>query len=99
MSLADRLTAPIVLWGGLPFFQRGVASIRTRRFNMFTLIAIGSGAAYLFSLVALLIPQLLPAAFSSRHGAPLYFESAGVIIAFVLLVMRLFKVSFSEIAR
>lgn len=80
------LATPVVLWAGLPFFQRGWASIVTRNLNMFTLIAIGTGAAYLYSLVAVLAPQIFPDAFRDAHGAvPLYFEAAAVIIALVLL--------------
>lgn len=80
------LATPVVLWGGWPFFVRGAQSIRNRRPNMFTLIALGTGAAYLFSVVAQLVPDLLPASFRSHGGAaPLYFESAGVIVTLVLL--------------
>ncbi len=79
------LATPVVLWAGAPFFQRGWASVGNRRANMFTLIALGTGAAYLFSLFALLFPGLLPHAL--RHGGlpPVYFESAAVIVALVLL--------------
>ncbi|MFO0576989.1 MAG: heavy metal translocating P-type ATPase [Polyangia bacterium] len=80
------LATPVVLWGGWPFFVRGVQSLRNRRLNMFTLIALGTGAAYLFSLVGQLLPDLLPAAFRGHGGAvPLYFESAAVIVTLVLL--------------
>ena len=80
------LATPVVLWGGWPFFVRGAQSVRNRRLNMFTLIALGTGAAYLFSLVGQLVPGLLPAAFRGHGGAvPLYFESAGVIVTLVLL--------------
>ncbi|MES2067465.1 MAG: heavy metal translocating P-type ATPase [Pseudomonadota bacterium] len=80
------LTAPIVLWGGLPFFERGWASLRTRHYNMFTLIAIGVGAAFLYSLVATVAPGLLPPSFR-EHGAmvPVYYEAAGVVVTLVLL--------------
>ncbi|MES2443413.1 MAG: heavy metal translocating P-type ATPase [Pseudomonadota bacterium] len=80
------LTAPIVLWGGLPFFERGWASLRTRHYNMFTLIAIGVGAAFLYSLVATVAPGLFPASFR-EHGAmvPVYYEAAGVVVTLVLL--------------
>jgi Cu+-exporting ATPase len=80
------LTAPIVLWGGLPFFERGWASLRTRRYNMFTLIAIGVGAAFLYSLVATVTPGLFPPSFRD-HGAmvPVYYEAAGVVVTLVLL--------------
>ena len=77
---------PVVLWGGWPFFQRGWASVVNKHLNMFTLIALGTGVAYLFSVVALVFPHALPASFYSHHGAPpLYFEAAAVIVALVLL--------------
>jgi len=80
------LATPVVLWGGLPFFQRGYASLRTLNLNMFTLIALGTGAAYGFSLFALLFPGHLPQALVGHHGRiPLYFESAAVITTLVLL--------------
>jgi Cu+-exporting ATPase len=80
------LASPIVLWGGLPFFQRGWTSLRTRRLNMFTLISIGVGAAYAYSLVATLAPNLFPESFRSHGGGvPVYFEAAGVVVALVLL--------------
>ncbi|PSM31975.1 heavy metal translocating P-type ATPase [Haliangium sp. UPWRP_2] len=80
------LATPVVLWGGWPFFVRGAQSVANRHLNMFTLIALGTGAAYLFSVIAQLVPDALPAAFRG-HGAapPLYFESAGVIVTLVLL--------------
>jgi Cu+-exporting ATPase len=80
------LTAPIVLWGGLPFFARGWASLKSRHYNMFTLIAIGVGAAFLYSLVATLAPQLFPPSFR-QHGmmVPVYYEAAGVVVTLVLL--------------
>jgi len=80
------LTAPIVLWGGLPFFERGWASLKSRHYNMFTLIAIGVGAAFLYSLVATLAPQLFPPSFR-QHGMmiPVYYEAAGVVVTLVLL--------------
>jgi len=79
------LSTPVVLWAGLPFFERGWASIKSRHLNMFTLIAIGTGAAYGYSVVATLAPGLLPHAF--RHGGevPVYFEAASVITTLVLL--------------
>ena len=79
------LSTPVVLWGGWPFFVRGVRSVVTWNLNMFTLIAIGTGAAYLYSLWAVLFPEYIPAAF--RHGGeiPVYFEAAAVIITLVLL--------------
>jgi Cu+-exporting ATPase len=80
------LASPVVLWGGWPFFQRGVASVRNRHLNMFTLIALGTGAAYLFSLFATFFPGALPHAFTG-HGAavPVYFEAAASITTLVLL--------------
>ncbi len=80
------LATPVVLWGGSPFFVRGAQSLRTLNFNMFTLIAMGTGVAYLYSLVALLAPNLFPAAFRDAHGGiALYFEAASVITVLVLL--------------
>ncbi len=80
------LASVVVLWGGLPFFQRGWASIRGRYLNMFTLIALGVGVAYLFSVVSVLFPAWIPASFRSMSGAlPLYFEPAAVIVSLVLL--------------
>jgi Cu+-exporting ATPase len=79
------LASPVVLWGGWPFFQRGWASFINRSLNMFSLIAIGTAAAFGFSVFALLFPELLPHA--SGHGAmaPAYFEAAAVIVTLVLL--------------
>lgn len=80
------LTAPIVLWAGKPFFERGWTSIRTRHLNMFTLIAIGVGAAFLYSLVATFAPGLFPPTFRTHGGmVPVYYEAAGVVVALVLL--------------
>ena len=79
------LATPVVLWAGWPFFERAVASFKTGHLNMFSLIGIGTAAAYLFSLVALLFPQFLPQAFKMAGMAPLYFEAAAVIITLVLL--------------
>ena len=80
------LATPVVLWGGLPFFERGWASIVNRSLNMFTLIAIGTGTAYLFSVVALFFPHLFPASFRGHGGeVGLYFEAAAVITTLVLL--------------
>ncbi|MBP5855807.1 copper-translocating P-type ATPase [Marivibrio halodurans] len=80
------LASPVVLWAGWPFFQRGWASIVNRSPNMFTLIAIGTGAAYLASLAGLLVPDLFPDGFRSEDGTvPLYFESAAVIVTLVLV--------------
>ncbi len=80
------LATPVVLWGGWPFFVRGAQSVANRSLNMFTLIALGTGAAYIFSTIGQLVPGLLPAAFRSHGNAPpLYFESAAVIVTLVLL--------------
>ena len=79
------LTTPIVLWAGWPFFARGWTSLVTRKLNMFTLIAIGVGAAFLYSLVATLAPGLFPQAFRMHGMVPVYYEAAGVVIALVLL--------------
>jgi Cu+-exporting ATPase len=80
------LATPVVLWGGWPFFERGQASLRNRHLNMFTLIAIGTGAAYLFSIVATVAPGLLPHAFTGHGGAaPVYYEAAATIVTLVLL--------------
>ena len=80
------LATPVVLWCGFPFFVRAVQSIQSRNLNMFTLIGIGTGAAYLFSVVALLAPDVFPATFRNPDGTvPVYFEAAAVITALVLL--------------
>ena len=80
------LATPVVLWGGLVFFERGWASIRTGNLNMFTLIALGTGVAYVYSLVATLAPGLFPAALRTEGGlVDVYFEAAAVIITLVLL--------------
>src|SRR5882672_7119358 len=80
------LATPVVLWGGWPFFQRGWTSVVNRSLNMFTLIALGTGVAYVFSVVATLAPELLPAAMRTAHsGVPVYFEPAAVIVTLVLL--------------
>ena len=80
------LATPVVLWAGWPFFQRGWASLVTRNLNMFTLIALGTGAAYAFSLVATLAPGIFPSAFRDAQGAVgVYFEAAAVIVVLVLL--------------
>ena len=80
------LATPVVLWGGWPFFQRGWASIVTRSLNMFTLIAVGVGVAYTYSIVATLFPNIFPASFRLHGGAPaVYFEAAAIITALVLL--------------
>jgi len=80
------LASPVVAWGGWPFFLRGWRSIVTLRFNMFTLIAIGVGISYFYSLAGTLIPGLLPSAFRNAAGAiDVYFEAAAVITTLVLL--------------
>ena len=79
------LCTPVVLWGGWPFFERGWQSVVTRNLNMFTLIAIGTGAAYLYSLVAVLFPSLIPDAFRHQGTVHVYFEAAAVIVTLVLL--------------
>ena len=79
------LAAPVVLWGGLSFFARGWASLVSRHLNMFTLIALGTGAAFGYSVVATVAPDLFPHAFRHGGGVPLYFEAAGVITTLVLL--------------
>ncbi len=79
------LSTPVVLWGGWPFFERGWRSVVTRNLNMFTLIAIGTGAAYLYSLVAVLFPFLIPEAFRHQGTVHVYFEAAAVIVTLVLL--------------
>ena len=80
------LATPVVLWAGWPFFQRGWQSLVTRNLNMFTLIAIGTGIAWVYSLVATFAPDLFPAAFRTADGAvPVYFEAAAVITVLVLL--------------
>jgi len=80
------LATPVVLWGGWPFFQRGWASIVNRSTNMFTLIAMGIGVAYVYSLIAAIFPQIFPPSFRGMHGQPdLYFEAAAAITALVLL--------------
>ncbi|WP_081463071.1 heavy metal translocating P-type ATPase [Micavibrio aeruginosavorus] len=80
------LATPVVLWAGWPFFTRGWASLKTRNLNMFTLIAIGTGAAWLYSMVATLAPGIFPPAFRQAGGAvAIYFEAAAVITVLVLL--------------
>jgi Cu+-exporting ATPase len=80
------LATPAVLWCGWPFFQRGWASVVNRSTNMFTLIAMGTGVAYLFSTVATLFPQIFPASFRSMGEHPdVYFEAAAAIVTLVLL--------------
>ena len=80
------LGSPVVLWSGFPFFVRGWASIVARRLNMFTLIAMGVGVAWLYSVVAVLAPGIFPTAFRNPDGTvPVYFEAAAVITVLVLL--------------
>lgn len=77
---------PVVLWAGWPFFERGARSLATRNLNMFTLIALGIGVAWLYSVVATIFPSLFPPAFQSHGGAvAVYFESAAVITVLVLV--------------
>jgi Cu+-exporting ATPase len=79
------LATPVVLWAGWPFFQRGWASVRTMKLNMFTLIAMGTGVAWLFSVVATVAPGIFPEAFRMDGAVAVYFEAASVITALVLL--------------
>ena len=80
------LATPVVLWGGAPFFRRGWSSLLTRRLNMFTLIAMGTGVAWLYSLVAAVVPGVFPAAFRAPDGSvQVYFEATAVIVTLVLL--------------
>src|SRR4029434_3602121 len=79
------LATPVVLWGGWPFFVRGLASIVSRHLNMFTLFALGVGAAYLFSVVATTAPGLFPDSFRVHGQVGVYFEPAAVIVVLVLL--------------
>jgi len=80
------LATPVVVWAGAPFFVRGWQSIVNRSLNMFTLIAIGTGSAWLFSVVATVVPTALPQSFLNPDGsAPVYFEAAAVIVTLVLL--------------
>jgi len=80
------LASPVVLWGGWPFFQRGWASVVNRSTNMFTLIAMGTGVAYVYSVAATLAPGIFPASFREMSGRPaVYFEAAAAIVTLVLL--------------
>ena len=79
------LATPVVIWGGWPFFQRGWNSFRNRSLNMFTLIAVGTGTAYLYSLVAILAPEIFPHSFRTAGVVPVYFEAAAAIVTLVLL--------------
>jgi Cu+-exporting ATPase len=91
MSMASQswvelvIAAPIVLWAGLPFFQRGWQSIVHRSPNMWTLIGLGTGAAFVYSVVATVVPQLFPDSFVSMGRVAVYFEAAAVIISLTLL--------------
>ncbi len=79
------LAAPVVLWAGFPFFERGAQSIARRRLNMFTLIAMGTGAAFAFSVVATVAPDLFPQSLRQDDGAvPVYFEAAAIVTLLVL---------------
>jgi Cu+-exporting ATPase len=80
------LATPVVLWGGWPFFQRGWVSVVNRAFNMFTLIAMGTGTAYVYSTLATFAPGVFPVSFRGADGqVPVYFEAAAVIIVLVAL--------------
>ena len=80
------LASPVVLWGGWPFFARGARSLRTLHLNMFTLIAVGTGAAFTYSVAAVLAPGLFPSSFRGHGGeVAVYFEAAAVIVTLVLL--------------
>src|SRR2546430_5691155 len=80
------LAAPVVLWGGWPFFERGWQSIVNRSPNMFTLIALGVGTAYVYSVMATLFPGFFPDSFRGHTGeVPVYFEAAAIITVLVLL--------------
>jgi len=76
---------PMVWWAGWPLLYRGWRSIVTRHLNMFTLISIGVGAAFVFSAVAMLMPELFPSAMQHEGRVAIYFESAAAIIVLVLL--------------
>jgi len=79
------LSTPVVLWAGWPFFDRGWRSLVTRQLNMFTLIALGVGTAYLFSAVAMLVPGVFPHSFAHGGSVGIYFEAAAMIVVLVLL--------------
>lgn len=80
------LATPVVVWAGWPFFQRGWASVKSRNFNMFTLISLGTGVSYFFSVAATFFPTLFPVSFRGHGGMlPLYYEAAAVITTLVLL--------------
>ncbi len=79
------LATPVVLWAGWPFFERAVASLRTMNLNMFTLIAMGIGVAWLYSAIAIVAPGLFPPTLRTMGAVPVYFEAAAVITVLVLL--------------
>ncbi|MCP5274650.1 MAG: cadmium-translocating P-type ATPase [Burkholderiales bacterium] len=79
------LATPVVLWAGKPFFERGWASLKSRNLNMFTLIAMGTGVAWLYSIVATLVPGIFPEAFRQDGAVAVYFEASAVITVLVLL--------------
>ncbi len=79
------LTTPVLLWAGWPFLARGWRSVKTWNLNMFTLISLGIGTAYLFSVVALIVPEILPQSYRQHGESPIYFEAAAVIVTLVLL--------------
>lgn len=80
------LATPVILWSGWPFFERGWASVKSRNLNMFTLIAMGTGVAWIYSIIATALPDIFPASFRGDDGAvPVYFEAAAVIVVLVLL--------------
>src|ERR1700678_453833 len=84
--IAFALATPVVVWAGWPLFERGAASVVHRRLNMFTLIALGTGTAYLFSVVATVAPSLFPASLRGMDGTVgVYFEAAAAITFLVLL--------------
>ncbi|HEY0257478.1 MAG TPA: copper-translocating P-type ATPase [Candidatus Methylacidiphilales bacterium] len=85
MWLQFVLSTPVVLWAGEPFFERGMRSLLTRHLNMFTLISMGTGAAYLYSVVATVLPGLFPYSFRMNGVVEVYFESAATITVLVLL--------------
>lgn len=80
------LASVVVLWGGAPFFQRGWSSIKARSPNMFTLISLGTGTSYVYSMLAVVFPDIFPDTFRQSHGQPeVYFEAASMIVTLVLL--------------
>jgi P-type Cu+ transporter len=80
------LATPVVLWAGSPFFERGCASLKTRNLNMFTLIAMGTGVAWIYSVVVTLLPALFPTSMRSHDGSvAIFFEAAAVITVLMLL--------------